>query len=462
MINYFIKYASYPLIARRDGFQAILTHTSNLRKNEFLSAEKIKKIQFNKIKKLLNHAYRNTKFYKERFEAVGFSPQTVKDFVDLEKIPVLTKNDILKNREKMKTSNIDPSMIHESASGGTTGNLTPFYRDDASLVFKEAGIHRFESWAGWQPGEWMSIIWPATIDFENTKKFRSHIKNVLSYRKITLPFVTRDEKQIEDHIRQMINKKVKIIRAFPTPLLEVARYVLDNKISGFSVKGIVTTGEILYAHQREFIERAFNSPVFDSYRTREIGPIAQECEYHQGMHINMDQVYVEVVQPEVEKKEKISNNGKYGRILITDLLNYGMPFIRYEIGDYAAIKDTSCPCGRGLTMLEGLGGRIADILYTVHGQIITPITLLPSLFERFKIRNQLQVIQDAFDHIIIRLSLPKLAEDIIDKQIEIARQIFGQELKIDYEYVEEIPRKRSGKYPIIICTIPREQINSTN
>ena len=88
-----------------------------------------------------------------------------------------------------------------------------------------------------------------------------------------------------------------MIKAFASPIYEVAKYIRDNKIENIKLKGITTTGEPLYKHQRKMISEAFHCEVFDSYRTREAGPVAQECESDDGMHINAESLTLNPLLP---------------------------------------------------------------------------------------------------------------------------------------------------------------------
>jgi phenylacetate-CoA ligase len=254
----------------------------------------------------------------------------------------------------------------------------------------------------------------------------------------------------------MGKRKATMVRAFPTPLTEVARYIVDNKIEDLSVKGVVTTGEPLYTHQREMIKKAFRCQVFDSYRTRENGPLAQECEIHEGQHINSECIFLEVIP---FKNQGKGGNKKQGRILITDLLNYGMPFIRYEIGDVGILSTEDCACGRGLPLLDSIGGRLVDVVFTPDKRRIASITLIPNLVHAPGITNRVQFVQDRFDHLQIRMTKPQPPRKALQIQREIVEKIFGPKMKVSYKFVDDIPLRKSGKYSFVLCKIPAEKLN---
>jgi phenylacetate-CoA ligase len=192
--------------------------------------------------------------------------------------------------------------------------------------------------------------------------------------------------------------------------------------------------------------------VFDSYRTREVGCVAQECEEHQGYHISADTMYVETIP--IERKKSVEKEfPSYEKILITDLTNYSAPIVRYEIGDVGNLSERRCPCGRGLPLLENIGGRISDLLYTPEGKKVSPVTVIPNLFHLIGIMNQFQIIQDKYDQLIIKLVKPEPEKFLIDRQKENIKKIFGSKMKVRYQIVDSIDPLKSGKYSFVISKI---------
>jgi phenylacetate-CoA ligase len=182
-----------------------------------------------------------------------------------------------------------------------------------------------------------------------------------------------------------------------------------------------------------------------------VGPIGQECEFHDGMHVNAECLHVEV------EPQDGSEGSALGRILVTDLLNHGMPFVRYEIGDIGMLASRPCPCGRGLPRLQQMGGRLADATYTRDGRAISSIALVANLVHGL-IWTRVQIIQEAFDRLQIRIEPPAPPAEILARQRSVAETIFGTPLEVTQEIVDRIPLEKSGKYRYIICKIPESQL----
>ena len=209
-------------------------------------------------------------------------------------------------------------------------------------------------------------------------------------------------------------------------------------------------GEPLLASQRTLFEEVFACPVFDVYVSRECGHLAGECEEHQGMHINADCLHLEFVDDDDQPVPP----GEMGRILVTDFGNYGMPFIRYEIGDMGAADDRPCPCGRTLPLMKFAAGRESDFIKSPHdGSLISGATLCHYLLAEGPNVGQLQLVQEKPDELLVRICNDQAEEDRRAFRIrghKVLNDIFHHSMKIRCQQVPEIPAEKSGKYRFCI------------
>lgn len=452
----FVKHVSFPIISRRDGLPGIKQTLSDLEESQFWPQERMEEYQQNKIKSILIHAYENTGFYKKRFDDADMNPYKYKGAADLKNIPVLTKNQIRENVKSMLATNYSKKELHSSDTGGTTGVKMTFYRDNACLSTKEATRYRFEKWTGWDIGERIGLVWTAQQDYVGHWTTKAKIRNELFERQIVLPAAILDDDLILKYLKDLLAKSPTMIRAFSSPLYEVARIAQEYKFNFTSLKGIVTTGEPVYGHQRQLIEKAFSCKVFDSYRSRDAGPIAQECEYHNGLHINAESLFIETIP-----RNENTSDDESGEIVITDLLNYGMPLIRYKMGDLGILSNEICSCGRCLPLIKKIAGRSADTLYSIDKRPITAGSLVLYLVDEAPgLLGQVQIIQDKIDHLCIRLTPdPEPTQEIIEYQKNKVHELFGGEMEVTFELVNEIPMESSGKYLFTKCLLTEKELN---
>jgi phenylacetate-CoA ligase len=223
-----------------------------------------------------------------------------------------------------------------------------------------------------------------------------------------------------------------------------ASYLRQHNIDDIQIPSIVTTAEMLLPGQREFLEETFRGKVFNRYGCREVSVIASECEFHRGMHVNADALLVEIV-PDPKRQ------GRAGRIVITDLLNYSMPLIRYEIGDVGEwAEDQNCPCGRQLPLLADVQGRITDFLVLSDGRQISGPALTLVVSDMADVR-QVQFVQRTPGQILLRV-VPGTGYGAGTEQ-ELRKRIglyLGHAAALQIELTDTIASEISGKYRFVV------------
>jgi len=189
------------------------------------------------------------------------------------------------------------------------------------------------------------------------------------------------------------------------------------------------------------IGETFNCEVFDRYGCREVGNIAHECNEHHGLHISSDIQVVEILDNE--------NNAvvdEPGKVIVTNLTNYTMPFIRYDLEDIAILKDGVCNCGRGFPCLDKIIGR-GDAIFkfssgkTIHGAYFQEqMALLPGV-------EQFQIAQETKSRIIIKLIINEKFDELkfVKAKNYIIKEL-GEDISIEKKIVNEIERTPTGKY----------------
>jgi phenylacetate-CoA ligase len=185
--------------------------------------------------------------------------------------------------------------------------------------------------------------------------------------------------------------------------------------------------------------------VYTEYGCAEFGPIAFECEAGE-LHTAAENAHIEV-----EDNGHSCNNDCRGNLIITELNNYGMPLIRYKIGDMGILTDHQCACGRQLPVLKEISGREVDFIETPEGNIIHGVSFdyLPKYFlEEIK---QFQIIKENPGNLLINIVKGnKFNTDTLKRFEEKLRSLIGKSTHVDFRSVEQIPRDKSGKLRFII------------
>ena len=453
--DWMVKKISFPIVARRDGLPNLMKYLSQLEESQYWPPEILAEYQFKKVKALLLHAYDNTDFYRYRFDEAGFSLFNFAHLDDLTRIPPLIKSDLQGSLNALVAKNYGRNQIHKDATGGSTGTHTPFYRDNACVEYKKAIEYRCNHWAGWDIGNKIAYYWPAIQDFAKAKTVRGQLKSKLSYRSLTLYSGKLDERTLEEHYSQLAKFRPRLMRVFPNALSVLAKYIKDTNKEKFIIPSIISVGEPLLESQRDLFSAVFGSKVFNCYVSRECGNLACECEGHDHLHMNSEMVYLEFVDTD--------DHGIHAprRILITDLFNYGMPFIRYQIEDLGVPVADKCACGRVLPLMRMDAGRVSDFLISpFDNSKISGCSFLHHMIAEGPEVGQVQVIQDKKNHLILRIVRSEnFSEEKLSHFDRVIKKIFQGLMDYDIEYVNGIDREKSGKYLFTKCLVSTEHKN---
>jgi len=396
---------------------------------------------------LLEHAYDNVPYYHQVFRELGLKPEDIKTTTDLLKLPLLTKEDIRNNIDKLVAKNYSRQKLIPDSTGGSTGEPMKFFVDKTALSWSMAAAYREWSWAGYNIGDKMVYLWGAPQDLSRQTELKTRLVDLIRRRKMLDAF-NMTEKTLDEYVKILRRFKPKVINAYASAIYLMAQYIEKRGIDDIRPKAILTSCEMLFDYQRKTIERAFGCEVFDYYSGRDTTLQAGECPEHSGYHLAVETGIVEFIK----RNERVAP-GELGKIVITDLCNYAMPFIRYEIGDLGVPSDEICSCGRGLPLMKSIEGRTTDILRRSDGGYISSPGLTV-VVKDFKNIRQIQIIQKTKEHVILKVVKGKKYTDEDSELLKaVMKRYLGDEMNIEISFVKSIPLTRSGKYRFTISEI---------
>jgi len=417
------------------------------KKLQYLPLEDIKKYQLKKFKKLLQVATKAS-YYKEIIDSFG---KSIDEFTleDLKKFPILTKDIIRKEKMRLLTKSIKE--LFPNSSGGSTGEPINFYQDQNYRDHVWATMMIIMETCGWYYGARVARLWGAPQDRPSLKgKIAYFLQNTRFYDSFNMS----EENMLKYHY-DMERFRPDIIISYASSIYLLARFLERKGIKpNYPKISISTSAETLYPHMRETIERVFGVKVFDKYGSREVSAIAYECEKHSGLHIIMDNVIVECIDP-ITQKEVFDQPGE---LLITDLNNYGMPFIRYKIGDMGILSKEKCKCGRNTILLKKVIGRTTDNFILKNGRIIHG-EYFTHLFYGIDGIKEFQFVQETID----KFNLYIVRDDNFDEETLIKiqkniKEVIGNDSELNIHFLDSIPKTPTGKYRFTISKINLEEI----
>ena len=422
----------------------VVRHLRSLEKSQWLPMDEIQRIQLKKLRKLTEHAYNNVPFYHEKFKEAGLKPQDIRTLADLQKLPITTKNE-LKNSTPDKTVARNQSIhkLKRRQTGGTTGKPFIFFKDRRTISHELAALCWFRSWYG-SFGFKQALLRFFSYWIPWSKASKSFLIGWL--------VCDRNTQTLWKYARWIERFKPKALEGSPAGFYVFVNFLKKEGISGIVLPVLLTTSETLFSFQRQAIESALDCQVFNHYSSGEIASIAQECEEHAGLHINAVDRIVEFIQ-----RGEVVSPGEMGEIVITDLENYAMPFIRYNIKDIGVPMDGFCSCGRGLPLIKEIKGRITDLIVSSGGSIIPGDVFAKFIvFRGHKWMEQFQVVQPSEQGLLIRIvKSPEFEREDLELILEKIREYLGN-VEVRTEFVESITPPPSGKHRFVISDVSHE------
>jgi phenylacetate-CoA ligase len=421
-----------------------------LERSQWLSAAAIEDHQNQRLQALLLHTSRRNAHYRQFWQEQGVDVSQIKTVSDLVKMPVLTKEHIQSHWRDMVSEGFRERDIILDRTGGSSGKPLRFAMDRRRYFTRIASAYRHDRWAGWDFGFRVACIWGHPRAFLHKPNWRERLRNRWLDRRIMLDSSSLSPETMLGFLKTLQDYRPQVLIGYANSVYLFARFLMTRGEVGLPpLAGIITSAEVLSQERRQIIEECFGCRVFDRYGSRETGIIGSECEAHDGLHLCSEHLVVEI-----ERNGVAASPGEHGRILITDLSNYGMPLIRYRIEDMGVPMSGGCSCGRGLWRMGMAAGRETDFLVTPEGQLVSGAALTIYLIAKAPGVLQAQIVQDRPGTVRLRV----VAGEGYGPETEafFARQIpnlLGATMTWQVELVAAIDRLPSGKHAFCISNI---------
>jgi len=438
-----LKYLIVPTVRSLQGRKG-LSYWRQFESSQWLNTEELERLQWKKFKKMLYHAYHNVPYYNRRFRKIGLHPDDVRSPSDLLSIPILTKADIRENVSDLIAKGCRAQSLYRNSTSGSTGENLFFYQDSNYGDRSAAVVIRNDRWFGLEIGDRWAELWGSRFDQRWHNTLTKKAKDWAMNRLFLLSYNLTEEDMHRYAIR-LKKFRPKAILAYPSALCVFADLLLREGIDWIRPLSIISCSETLFDYQKDLIESVFHCKVYNRYGCREFSCIAQECSERSGLHINVERVFLEVL-----RDGRHASEGELGEFFITDLDNFGMPFIRYKIGDIGTLSGKLCACGRGLPLLERVEGRVFDVVVAKNGRFL-PGTFWTLLFRSVEGIRQFQVIQREGGNIHVKIAEEKSFDrnNIATLESRIL-DYMGEDTEIDMQIVDEIKPTKSGKLRFVI------------
>jgi phenylacetate-CoA ligase len=391
-------------------------------------------------------------YYRQLLDDHGVRPEDVQSLDDLRHLPMLSKDTVREHLYlDLLSDNHDKKAILRVTTSGSTGEPFTCFVDRRQLEMRWASTLRGQEWTGYRFGDRHVRLWHQTLGLSWSQVLRERVDAWLS-RRLFIPAFDMSDRTLAGVVRRIRAYRPALMDGYAESFALLTRYLAASGGDAPRPGALMSSAQGLPASTRDAAERAFGCRVFDKYGSREFSGIAYECDAHQGLHICAESFIVELV-----KDGRPALPGEVGEVVITDLNNRCMPFIRYRIGDLAVAVDNtrSCPCGRGLPRLDRIEGRVQSIVVGGNGRYV-PGTFFAHLFKDYAhlVRHYRieQHRRGAIDLLIVRGS--RFTQDGFDTALRELRSCLGHTTAIAVQFVDAIPLERTGKRQPVVSYVP--------
>jgi phenylacetate-CoA ligase len=401
---------------------------------ERLPLRAIRERQTRLLRWIVAYAHRKVPFYRDSFARSGIHPGDIRSIDDLDKIPILTKEQILSNYpHRIVAEGCSPRTAFRCTSSGTSGVPTTYLSDWATRDANFALLYRARSLFGYRPKHLECV-------FTYLQSATRWYQRLGFHRRIKMNLLQSPEKSIE----QLIRLRPDVLYTLPS-YLRMLCLEGSEELARLSMLLVVSSGEVLDPKTREMLAAGFKAPVLDLYGAAEQPYISSECRLHSGQHVNMFNTLVEVA-----RNGERTTPGEIGDILVTTLTNRAMPLIRYRIGDACRILPGECGCGRHGEMLDHIQGRRDDFLKSRSGREVPAIVAEAVVLSSPQVKA-FRVIQKSPARLKIQLVGQVEEEARVTIAESMRRAMSDPGLGVEFEDVEKIEPDPSGKRRVVIC-----------
>jgi phenylacetate-CoA ligase len=442
----FLRNVAYPVLLNRWRPSAY-RHLRELRELEFAPLDTIESLQWTRLKAVLRHAVDHVPYYRELLREHGIRHENIRSPRDYETVPVLTKSTLQGRLQDLCTEDRDKSVGQPNASGGSTGTPVQFFQDSAYWDHAVAAQWFVEDWWGIRPGDRTATLWGTDRDIPD-QTWRERLCSAITQLRVCNAFALTAN-QMEDFATMLVTWQPRHVTGYSSALEIFAKFLLDRPTLRIRPRAVKTTADVLSDERRQVIEQAFGCCVYNFYGSREINNLAVECPARCGLHINALSRYIEIVDDD----GKAVPPGVPGRILLTDLTNYFMPFLRYEIEDIGSWTGVACSCGRPFPLLGKIWGRSSDFIVTPEGKLIHSVFFTHLFYDMPDVAvfqlNQMDL-HNVRVFLVLRPGIREYPASLLRERL---RQAFGAGIAFSVEVVPKIKRPPSGKHRFVVSSV---------
>jgi len=446
MSPWIARHVVYPLqelACRRPTFP----YLAELERSQWLSRAELEELQRLKLNRLLAVALEHSPWHAARIteaSLAGAVREATCSLPDLARLPLMDKQEARTHRDEIAWQGV-PGGAFKYNTGGSSGEPLVFYFGRERQASDAAGRMRARRWWGVAPGEREAYLWGAPVELAKTDRIKTLRDRLIN--QLVLNAFAMSPSRMDDYLEALAAWRPVCLYGYASSVALLAAHAeaRGKSLRLPQLRVVCTTGEPLYPHQRELIERVFGVPAANEFGSRDIGFTAHEAPG--GVLLLLSESHVLEV---VDAQGNPCAPGVPGEAVITGLTSAAQPFIRYRTGDVVTLSTRSDPGGRGLHVLESVTGRQTDFVVAADGTIMHALAVIYVLraidgVARFKCiqhsPRQMQVL------VVPGARWTDASAADITRGL---RARLGEEVDVTLELVDDIAPEASGKHRYVV------------
>jgi phenylacetate-CoA ligase len=432
--------------------EAFGRYLTALARTEWLPPHQLVAYQRQLLERLVRHASNQVPFYRDRLGCL-FARDGSIDFSRWHEVPILERADVIAHGAEMRTRDLSPLYgdIVELRTSGTTGIPLHHVANRLVIVAANAAMARMVRWFGLDTSRPLASIRvytrgasPSYPDGVVSAGWNAASPQAASYG---LELRTPVAQQLE----WLARRGAPYLMTAPSNALALAYAATPDEARDLGIEFIFGFGETVSPHARELVAQRLRARLAGFYSCEEIGFIATECNAAPHYHVVAENAVVDIVGP----AGRPAAAGEVGRVVVTGLYNYAMPFIRYAVGDAASWAATPCRCGRSLPVIAQVEGRTRSAFVFRDGKRMWPRLWDARAIGAFVPFREFQMVQIDREHIEFRY-VPDGSGRAVDTAglAAFVREKIHPSVEMILLPLEHIPRAPGGKFEQFLSRVP--------
>lgn len=412
--------------------------------SEKWTAGEIEAYQNDHVRTLVRHAYENVPYYRERWKNLKLSPEDIRTREDLAKLPVLTKEDVRQNFQKLVSTKASPHELIRRHTSGTTGKALHFYVTNEAVAFQWAVWWRHRLRFGLEPGSWhANFTGKRVVPLQQSDPPYWRWNRPMHQALLTMHHLTPCK--IASVVEFLNTNRFDFYSGYPSIIHMLALHALEAGLTlDAPPRAVVTGAENMLDFQRRDIQKFTGAVLTDQYGCSEGCGNASHCPQF---------VYHEDFEFGVLEGVELSPGNPARSILSTGFGCEAFLFIRYEVGDTGVWQQDgiACACGRHSKTLLRIEGREDDYVITPEG---ARIMRFDYIFKDAMNVREVQMVQENMGEVTARVV--RRAGYGMNDEAEISREIqrwISPRLRVRFEYPAEIERGSNGKFRAVVSQL---------